>query len=962
MDTECLNSKMIKTNQKKLMVIDGNALIHRSWHALPPLTTKSGVPVNAVYGFTAVLLKAIREFKPSYIALTLDRKEKTFRHEAYEDYKATRVKAPDELYEQIPRVKEVAQALNIPIYEKAGFEADDLIGTIVSSVDGGVEKIIVTGDLDTLQLINRQTKVFTMKRGLTDSQIYDEKVVKQRYGLTPGQMIDFKALRGDPSDNIPGVRGIGEKTAIELLKNFKTLNGVYKHIKSKKIKDRIRGLLQEQKNKAYLSYKLATIKCDVEMQFKLEDARFANFNQEAAAKIFNKYEFKSLLPRLQSIFGDIKRVKTKTNQAEVKEIINDKFKRNLENFNYQLIDDDKRFNKFLKKISGQEEFAFDTETGNFDPVTAELLGISFCWKKEEAYYLNVKGQMSPPKADPPLAEKVKTNNLFDYQKVEQNQKGLHPWLERLKLIFEDEKIKKYGHNIKYDLEVLASLDIKLAGVAADSMIASYLLNPGSRQHNLDAVTFSEFNHQKITKGDLLGKGRDKIGFNEVPLDRLYNYSCEDADFTFRLVKKLLPELKKQKLDKLFNEIEMPLVRVLAAMEINGIKIDKQCLLKLSQEVNKKIKVLEKEIYGLAGKEFNINSTQQLREILFEKLAIPTLGISKTKTGLSTGADELAKLKDQHPIIKLIQDYRELVKLTTTYIDALPELINPKTGRLHTSFNQSVTATGRLSSTEPNLQNIPARTELGQKIRRAFIADRGYKLLSLDYSQIELRLAAHMSGDKKLIKAFLLGEDIHRATAAAINGVKVDEVTPEMRREAKAVNFGILYGQGPHGLSAGAGIPYVRAKEFIDHYFKVYQEVKKFIDKTIAKARAKGYTETLFGRRRYLPEINSSALQVMKAAERMAINTPLQGTAADIIKIAMIRIQEIINKDYKNTELKMLLQVHDELLFEVREDLVEEAAEKIKQIMEQVIKLKVPIVAEASAGDNWEEMEEVRSKK
>ena len=965
------SEKISKNKQKRLMIIDGNALIHRSWHALPPLTTKSGVLVNAVYGFTAVLLKAIREFKPAYVALTLDRKEKTFRHKAYEDYKANRVKAPQELYAQIPRVKEVAQALNIPIYEKAGFEADDLIGTIVSSVDGGVEKIIVTGDLDTLQLVNRQTKVFTMKRGLTDSQIYDENVVKQRYGLAPEQMIDFKALRGDPSDNIAGVRGIGEKTAIELLKEFKTLDGVYKHIESKKIKDRIRELLKEQKNNAYLSYKLATIKCDVDMQFKLEDARFDNFNQEAAAKIFNKYEFKSLLPRLQSIFGEIKRVKTKTNQAEVKEIINDKFKRNLKNFNYQLIDDDKRFNKFFKKISGQKEFTFDTETGNFDPVTAELLGISFCWEKGEAYYVNVKAPISPPKADPrltaslamagtaPLAENVKANNLFDYQKVEQNQKGLHPWLERLKPIFEDEKIKKYGHNIKYDLEVMASLGVNVRGVAADSMIMSYLLNPGTRQHNLDGLTFSEFNHQKITKEDLLGKGRDKIEFKLVPLEKLYNYSCEDADFTFRLVKKFEPQLKREKLIKLFEEIEMPLVEVLVRMEINGIKIDKQCLLKLSQEVNKKIKVLEKKIYGMAGKEFNINSTQQLREILFEKLGIPTLGIAKTKTGLSTGADELAKLKDQHPIIKFIQDYRELMKLATTYIDALPKLVNPKTGRLHTSFNQSVTATGRLSSTEPNLQNIPVRTELGQKIRRAFIADQGNKLLSLDYSQIELRLAAHMSGDKKLIKAFLLGEDIHRATAAEINGVRLDQVTPEMRREAKAVNFGILYGQGPHGLSTGAGIPYVRAKGFIDNYFKVYKDVKKFIDETIAKARAKGYTQTLFGRRRYLPEINSSALQVMKAAERMAINTPLQGTAADIIKIAMIRIQEIINKDYKNTELKMLLQVHDELLFEVREDLVEEVAGKTKKIMEQVIKLKVPIIAEASFGDNWEEMEEVK---
>jgi len=737
---------MTKTNQKKLMIIDGNALIHRSFHALPPLTTKTGEMVNAVYGFTAVLLKAIREFKPEYVALTLDRKEPTFRHEAYVDYKATRVKAPDELYEQIPKVKEIAQALNIPIYEKAGAEADDLIGTIVKSVDSGVEKIIVTGDLDTLQLVNRHTKVFTMKRGLTNSIVYDEKAVVQRYGLKPEQMVDFKALRGDPSDNIPGVKGIGEVTAIELLKNFKTLDGVYKNLKSKKIKDRIRELLREHKETAYLSYKLATIKCDVDLPFKLDDARFMDFNQEEAARIFNKYEFKSLLLRLQSLFGEIKKTKTRISPLEAKEIISDKFKRNLAKFDYRLVDDSLKpgkeykkisFENFLRGLKKQKEFVLDTETVNFDAVTADLLGISFSWKSREAYYLNVKRQKAKGKSD-----------LFNYK--EKKVRIEAEWLERLKPILEDKKIKKYGHNIKFDIEVLLSNGIKLEAVAADSMIASYLLNPGSRQHNLDTVTFSEFNHQKISKEDLLGKGKDKIGFSEVPLERLYNYSCEDADFTYRLIKKLLPELKKQKLDKLFDDIEMPLVWVLATMEINGIKIDRKCLLELSRETNKKIKLLEKKIFELAGMEFNINSTQQLREVLFEKLDIPTLGIAKTKTGLSTGADELAKLKDQHPIIKFIQDYRELSKLITTYIDTLPKLINRKTGRLHTSFNQSVTATGRLSSTEPNLQNIPVRTELGHKIRQAFTAGKGYKLLSLDYSQIELRLAAHMANDKKMI--------------------------------------------------------------------------------------------------------------------------------------------------------------------------------------------------------------------
>jgi len=926
-----------QAKKAKFMIIDGNALIHRSFHALPPLTTKTGEIVNAVYGFTTVLIKAIKEFRPEYVALTLDRKEKTFRHEQFKDYKATRVKAPDELYAQIPRVKEIAAAFNIPIFELAGFEADDLIGTLASLVDGAVEKIIVTGDMDTMQLVNDYTKVFTMKRGLTDSMIYDEKAVRARYGIKPEQMIDFKALRGDPSDNIPGVKGIGEKTATELLKNFRTLDGVYKNIDSKKIKDRVRELLLQYKKEALMSKELATIKCNAPIEFNLDQARFGAFDQEKLAKLFNELEFRSLLPRLQGLSETAKK---RLEKSEDYERI-DKFKRNLKLFKYELVDSEIKFIKFFKKLAVQKGFAFDTETANFNPVTAELLGISFSWETGAAYYLEVKSQKSKVKSD-----------LFNYKEDAPNNNS---WLKKLKPIFEDEKVKKYGHNIKFDIEVMASLDIKVKGVAADSMIASYLLNPGSRQHNLDAVTFSEFNHQKITKEDLLGKGKEKIVFSQVPIKKLYNYSCEDADFTNRLVKKLIPELKRHKLIRLFNEIEMPLALVLAKMEMNGIKINQEFLADMGKTVDKRINGLTKKIHELAGQEFNINSTQQLREVLFEKLAIPAMGISKNKTGFSTGADELAKLKGLHPIIELIQEYREIVKLSTTYIEALPRLVNEKTGRLHTSFNQTVTATGRLSSTEPNMQNIPIRTELGREIRKAFIADKGCKLLSLDYSQIELRLAAHMSGDKKMISAFKNGEDIHMATAAEINQVALDEVTPEMRREAKAVNFGILYGQGPHGLSQGADISYARAKEFIDKYFTVYKGVKKFVDSTIEMAREKGYTETLFQRRRVLLEINSSALQVRKAAERMAINTPLQGTAADIIKVAMIRIQELIAEKYGASELKMLLQVHDELVFEVKDELAKKIAEEIKKIMEGIIKLKVPLGVDASIGDNWGEM-------
>jgi len=956
----------------KLMIIDGNALIHRSFHALPPtLTTKKGEMVNAVYGFTTVLLKAIREFKPAYIVLTLDKKAPTFRHKEFKGYKATRVAAPDELYQQIPRIKQIARAFAIPIYEMSGLEADDLIGTIASIVDGQIEKIIVTGDLDTLQLVNEHTKVFTMKRGLTDSMIYDKQAVKQRFGLTPEQMVDFKALRGDPSDNIPGVRGIGEKTAVELLRQFKTLEGIYDYLDGKrqtangrladiKIKPRVIELLQKYKKDAFMSKKLATIKRDAKIKFNLEEARFTDFNQEKVADLFSELEFKSLLPRLQTIASKQQNSKSADQQEKA---ISNKFERNKREFKYYLVDEEKKFNRFLTELKQQKEFAFDTETASFDSISAKLLGISFSWKKGVAYYIVIQSTKCKAQSE--------RRNLFNYKSEIGDQKSeiVHPWLKKLKPLLENDKIKKFGHNIKYDIEVLACYGINVRGVAVDTMIASYLLNPGTRQHNLDALTFSEFGHQKITKEDLLGKGRDKIEFKDIPLEKLYNYSCEDADFTYRLAKKLLPELKKQKLDKLFNEIEMPLVAVLVEMEINGVKINNKFLAKISNKTKEKIKQLETKIYKQAGMKFNINSTQQLREVLFVKLEIPADNISKTKTGLSTAAEELIKLKDQHPIIKLIQEYRELTKLTNTYIDTLPKLVNPRTGRLHTSFNQAITATGRLSSTEPNLQNIPIRTELGREIRKAFVAGKGYKLLSLDYSQIELRLAAHMSGDKKMIKAFTDGADIHQMTAAEINQVSPDAVTKEMRRQAKAINFGILYGQGPHGLTQTADIPYWRAKEFIEQYFVVYQDIRKFIDKTIARARKRGYTETLFGRRRYLPEINSSVVQVRKAAERMAINTPLQGTAADMIKIAMIKIHQWLHRTGATMEpsfdfstdkhglpdVRMLLQVHDELLFEVKNNKVKEAAKEIKEIMENVIKLKVPVVVDVKAGDNWGEM-------
>jgi len=919
---------------KKLIIIDGNAIIHRSFHALPPtLTTKSGQIVNAVYGFTLFLLKAITELKPQYIVLTLDKKGPTFRHEEYKEYKAQRVKAPDELYDQIPIVKQVAEAFDIPIFELSGFEADDLIGTITRQVNDRVEKIIMTGDMDTMQLINSHTKVYTMSRGISESVLYDESGVQERYGLKPDQMVDYKALRGDPSDNIPGVKGIGEKTASDLLHDFKTLDGVYQAVNknNQKIKPRILELLQTFKDNAYLSQKLARIDCAAPIKFDLAAAAFNKLDKDKIIKLFSELEFKSLVPRLASLDNYTGK---RPEKNEEDNHINDKFARDQKKFKYILVDDDQKFNTFLKKLAIQKIFTIDTETTSLDPLTTKLLGISFSWKEGEAYFLPIKTHES----NTPSLFSTPTNN--------------QSWLKKLQPILKDPKIKKCGHNIKFDLRVLVNQGLEINGIYFDTMIASYLLHPENRQHNLDALTFSELNFEKINHVDLLGAGRDKIEFGTVPLEKLAIYSCEDADFTNRLVEILDKELHSEKLWELFTKIEMPLIPVLAQMEDNGILIDKSLLGKMGKELSREIKILEQKIYKAAGLKFNINSTKQLKEVLYEKLQIATKGIKKTKTGLSTAADELEKLKKAHPIIPLIQNYRELAKLISTYIEALPVLINPKTGRLHTSFNQTITATGRLSSTEPNLQNIPTRTDLGKKIREAFIAKKGYELVSLDYSQIELRLAAHMSGDKKMIAAFKNGVDIHATTAADINGVKLEKVTSAMRREAKAVNFGVIYGQGPHGLSLGAGIPYTQAKEFIDTYFKIYTGISKFIETTLATAKKLGYVETLFGRRRYLPEINSHIFMLAKSAERMAVNMPFQGTAADMIKLAMIEVEDLVkNKD----DIKMLLQVHDELLFEIKKDQVDYYTKKIKAIMEGVIELKVPVVVDVAIGKNWGEI-------
>ncbi len=905
------------SKKTKFVIIDGNSVLHRAWHALPPLTTKDGRLVNAVYGFTSILLKLYPDLNPDYIAVAFDRREPTFRKEAYKEYKAQREKQPDELYEQFDDVKNVLDAFNISYYDKKGFEADDIIATLVDrrSIDKpDVESIIVTGDLDALQLVDKNTKVYMPHKGISETITYNEKAVKQKYsGLGPDQMIDFKALRGDPSDNIPGVPGIGEKTAIDLLTKFKTLEILYKEIeketaKVEKLRPRIINLLKDNKKEAFESKKLVTLVHDVPLKFKLSDTKVKPFNKDEVVSLFQDLQFKTLMNRLGKI--EI------AGQKEEKKIAKVKGK-----LDYQLVDTDEKFKKFFTKLSKQKEFAFDTETNALDPFFGKLLGISFSWLEGEAYYV----------LDKPA------------------------WIKTLKPIFKNESIKKIGHNLKFDYEVVGQVGLETKGLYFDTMIASYLLNPGSRGHNLNDLAFRELGHEMITIEELIGKGKKQISLFDVPEEKVSEYSCEDADISFRMYKILEKRLKENKLFELFQKIEIPLIYVLAEMEKNGILLDKKYLKKLSKEIDERVKNLEKKIFKQAGEKFNINSPSQMKIIFFEKLKLPTAGLKKTKTGISTAAGELEKLLGKHPIIELIVEYRELAKLKSTYADALPKLIKPD-GRVHTSFNQTITATGRLSSSEPNLQNIPKRTDLGTKIRKAFIASPGHKIVASDYSQVELRVVACLAKDQNMINIFKAGKDIHSETAAKINGVKLDKVTKEMRREAKMINFGILYGMGPFGLSARTGITIKEAKKFIDKYYEAFSSVQEYMEGIKEFAEENGYTETMFGRRRYFPDIHSGVHQIRAAAEREAINTPIQGTAADLIKIAMIEVHQELKKVSPKT--KILLQVHDELVFEVPEKELKKVAKVIDDKMEKIHKTCVPITVETEYGNNWRDLEKL----
>jgi len=883
-------------------LVDGSSYIHRAYHAIGNLSSSKGLPTNATFGFTRMILKLFEEKKPKYLAVVLDAKGPTFRHEIYEDYKATRPPMPEDLALQIPYIKAIVEGLGVKTIEREGYEADDIIGTLARLAE---EKdylaVIVTGDKDFRQLLSPQISLWdTMKDRVT----YYENFTKE-YGLEPGQVIDLMGLSGDSTDNIPGVRGVGEKTALNLIKEFDSLEGVFEHleeVKGKKLKEN----LEKSQEDALLSKELVTIDRFTPIDEDIGDLRVQEPNNRELSKLFRELEFKSLWEQFA--------VREEPARKE-----------------YQLCLSEQELLKLIGKIKEEGLVSIDTETTSQDPLQAKLVGISFSCEENRAYYL-------------PLAHAYAgAPEQVDFSKA----------LEALREVLEDQKIAKVGQNIKYDALVFRSNDIELKGIHFDTMIASYVINPSLRQHNLDSLAQHYLNHKMLTYKDLVGTGKKEIDFSQVEVERAKDYSCEDADITLQLMSVLNTELKSAENQDLFYNLEMMLVPVLMDMEFSGIKIDTRFFQEMSERFAQQIKEMEEEIYEEAGMEFNINSPQQLGYVLFEKLQLPAQKKTTKTKSYSTDVKVLKKLSSlPHKTPKLLLRYRTLTKLKSTYLDALVKMVNPATGRVHTSFNQTVTATGRLSSSNPNLQNIPVRGEEGREIRRGFVAEKGHHLVSADYSQVELRVFAHYSGDPSFVEAFEREEDIHSKTASEILGVAKEAVTPDMRRIAKAINFGIIYGMGPQRLAEELGIDNKTAKNYIDAYYRRYQGVEKYREKTIGMARDKGYVTTLFNRRRYLPGINHDKQRIRAEAERMAINTPIQGTAADLIKKAMIHIHRRLKRE--NLRTRMVLQVHDELLFEVPEDEVDRIGPMVKEEMEGVHRLDVPLKVDVNVGKNWDE--------
>ena len=926
--------------ERRLILIDGHALAYRAYHALPDdLTTSRGELTNAVYGFTSMLLKVLEDEEPTHVAVTFD-KGPTFRHEIYEEYKAHRAKMPDELRTQMDRVRAVVETLDMPIFEEEGYEADDLLGTLARQAEEeGVDTLIVTGDMDLLQLVDERTRVLTSRWRFSDTVVYDVQGVQDRYdGLAPEQLVDYKALMGDKSDNIPGVYGVGEKTATKLLKKYGSLDEVYEHLEE--VSTRFRNRLEEGREEAFLSRRLAKIDRDAPVSLDLEACRLRTFDYEEVLDLFRKLEFKSLIDRLPeprslkrpgiahqlSMFGQ--------DEEEAERDDGDDYEEDLAK--YEIVADEEGLRRLVERLEHAETLTIDTETTGVDPMRAELVGIAVTDDKEAGFYIPVQA----PANDPRLP--------------------LETTLEALRPLLAGARIPKQGHNIKYDLIVLDRCGAGMENIAFDTMIAEWLLDPSSQSLGLKDLAWTRLRERMVPITDLIGTGRQQITMREVPVERAAPYACADVDMTHRLGSVLESELREKELWSLFTEVEMPLVPVLAAMEQVGVGFDEEQLERMSRRLAQELVGIEESIHTDVGYPFNVNSPQQLSEALFGALGLPTEGARRTKTGhYSTAASVLERLRHRHEVVDKVLEYRSLSKLKSTYVDALPQMVNPNTGRIHTSYNQTGTVTGRLSSSDPNLQNIPIRTELGRHVRSAFVARESQRLIAADYSQVELRVMAHVSGDRGLLGAFERGEDIHASTAAAILNVPLEEVTSNQRRLAKAVNFGLSYGQTAYGLAQATGLTQAEAENFITTYFERFPGVREYIRNTKVLAGRQGYVETLLGRKRYFPELqpgSKASHYARQAAERMAINAPIQGTAADIIKIAMVRLYEVLRERHLRT--RMILQVHDELIVEAPEDEIDVVVPLMCEVMEHAFELDAPLKVDLKMGRNWEDMDPI----
>lgn len=877
-------------------IIDGSSYIFRAYFAIRHLSNSKGLPTNAIYGFTQMLLKLLKDEDPECIVMIFDSKEPSFRKEKYPEYKANREVPPEDLVPQFDYIHKVTRALNIPILQKPGFEADDIIATLVKKhLPDQKNAVVVTGDKDLMQLVNDRVSLLdTMK----DKSVGKEGVL-EKFGVRPDQVVDVLALAGDSSDNIPGVPGIGPKTAGQLIAEYGSLDEVYEHLDE--IKGKKRENLEKFKDQAFLSQWLVQLNTEVEIGRTWKDFARKEPDLEACQKLFQELEFQRLL----EMFGG-------------------QGNKSIDTRHYQLVDDEKKFKKFLGELGKSSRFSFDTETTSLEIAQAQLVGLSFALSEGKAYYLPVGHEAG------------------------QKQLDLTTSLKALKSIFENPKIKKMAQHFKYDAGVLANYGVQVAGLECDTLLASYLIDPAS-SHKLDALSLKYLNHKMLTFEEVVGKNKAK-NFSEVSTQMACQYSGEDADVTFRLGNILLKKLKEEKLEDVLFKLEQPLAQVLLKMELAGVKVDITFLKKLQKEFGEKMIHIESNIYKLAGEEFNIQSPKQLAVILFDKLKLPV--IKKTKTGYSTDVGVLNTLSAEHDLPREILAFRSLAKLKATYVDALLQIADSKTHRVHTHYNQTIAETGRLSSTEPNLQNIPIRSEDGAKIRQAFIAEPGFILLSADYSQIELRVLAHMSQDPLLLEAFEKEKDIHRLTAASLFDVPKSKVTPEMRASGKTVNFGVIYGQTPYGLSGQLGVSQKEAKQYIEDYFKRYEGVRAFREKVLETARESGEVRTLLGRRRFVHDLGSKNFMARANAERIAFNTIIQGTAADIIKQAMLDIQKALEEG--KFKSRMLLQVHDELVFEAQEKELNKLKKLVKKYMEGAVKFRVPLKVDMGQGANWRE--------